>query len=135
MNAMRNLLVLVVVAGVALAAGCEKKYTIKVSNVTSEVQKVEFKERGVFTEASMNVQPDGGTDSCVIEQEEGDTVAFTIKTNKYSKDFTISKNSPSPMYFHITPNGIIGPVDKDTKVKEQWDTKKTGKVYEGEKVE
>ncbi|HUT61100.1 MAG TPA: hypothetical protein VNA25_24905 [Phycisphaerae bacterium] len=135
MKAIRTVLVVGACMAVAMAAGCDKKYTIKISNVTSEMQRVELLEKGVFAEASLVVSPDGGRETVVIKQAEDDTTAYTLKANTYTKQFTLSKSSINPMYFHITPNGIIGPVSKDTKVKEAWDIKKAGKVDEFEVIE
>ena len=135
MNAIRTVLVVGACLAVAMAAGCDKKYTIKITNVTSEIQNVDLLEKGVFPEARLAVDPDGGRESVVIKQSEDDTTAYTLKANTYSKQFTISKSSMNPMYFHITPNGIIGPVDKKTRGKETWDIKKARKLGEVEVIE
>ena len=134
MKATRYVLV-VALAAVAMAAGCEKKYTLKISNVTSEIQNVQILEQGIWAESAVSVAPDGGKESVVIKQDEDESTAFTLKANTHSTQFTISKNSLNPMYFHITPNGIIGPVGKGATVSEKWEIKKETRTEPREIIE
>ncbi len=57
MKAMKLAAVLFV--GLALMAGCDKTYTIKVTNITSDVQQVQILQNG-FPEATCDVGKDAG---------------------------------------------------------------------------
>ena len=129
-------LLLVAFALSALAmVGCEKSYTLKFTNVTSDPLNVQVKE-GAFVEREVMVPPDGGKAQTTIKQDENETICYTVQAgNKASKPFNIDKRSPDLMYFHITPNEIIGPVDEHAKVKTKWENKTSGKIGEDFKVE
>lgn len=112
-------------AGLALllagAGGCKESYTLRIINYTSEVQNIRITDSGGFPEAEFSVRPDGGKETCVIKQDSDATEGYTLRANKGTREFTISKRSPKPMFFHITPDAIIGPVDEHAKVTAKWD--------------
>lgn len=114
--------------------GCEKSYTLKFTNVTSEPLTVQVME-GRFVEREVMVPADGGKAQTTIKQEENETIGYVVQAGKQAKPFNIDKNSPDPMYFHITPDEIIGPVDEHAKIKTKWEHKTGGKVDENFKVE
>ncbi len=123
-------LLLVVLAVCALAmVGCEKTYNIKVTSALSEPVQVKILEgSGPFEKRSFTVAPDGGEREIKIKVDDEDDKNFTFVAGKFSTPFRLDKNAPDPMYFHILPDKLVGPVDKDTKVDYKWDTKVDTKV-------
>ena len=135
MKTFRGVLVLALGLSTLALLGCDKKYTLRVTNVTSDPVDVDVLEDGQFTAASTTVAPDGGKSTMVVKQGEDEVRSYTIKTENFSQKFSIEKRSPEKMYFHISPRGISGPFDKEAEVKEKWDHDVKVRVQQREKVE
>jgi hypothetical protein len=135
MKATRVLLVVCLGLAVAAGAGCSEKYTIKITNVSSEIQSIQvLDDMNYPCVDGLAVAPDGGKASCSIKQDENASVAYTLKANKYATQFTVNKGSPNPMYFRISPEGIVGPTSADARVSQKWEEKKEIRI-DREKVE
>jgi hypothetical protein len=135
MKSMRVLSVACLGLAAALMTGCDEKYTLKIMNATSEVQRIQIVDSQGFPEHEFSVTPDGGKQACTIKQDENAVESYTLKSNSFSQTFTISKKSPNPMFFHITPKEIIGPVDEHAKVSAKWDDTTPVRQTTKEKVE
>lgn len=136
MKAIRMLSVLGLAVAGLLAAGCSEKYSITVTNACNDIQSVTITDSGGFPLIDdLAVSANGGRGTCTIKQDEDASLGYVIKTNKFSKEFVISKRGPNPMYFLVTPNGITGPFEKEAKVSEKWDDSKTEQIHRGMKVE
>ena len=121
----------------AAAGGCNDtgKYEVLVINLTSQIQNVEFLDKGVFKDKTLAVEPDGGKRTCKLELMGDSPRPYTVKANTASTEFVLGdKKTPNPMKFVIFPDKIVGPVPMDAEVKGSWDIKKTEKVGEGFKV-
>jgi len=81
------------------------------------------------------VPAEGGKAVCTIKQDENDTVAYTVKTNKAETKFVIQKGVANPMYFRISPNGITGPTNSEAKVSETWQKETTVPLRTVPKIE
>jgi hypothetical protein len=122
MNANRILVAACLGLGLAVVAGCDKEYNIVVRNYTSEVQNVQISDSTGFPEREFSVAPEGGKRETTIKQSEDARESYTLKTNKFTVPFTISKQwNDQTMYFHITPKEVQGPVDKNAKLNLKWD--------------
>jgi hypothetical protein len=136
MKASQILLVMCLGLGLAVVAGCDKDYSIHIMNATGVVQNVQIADSAGFPEREFSIGADGAKEFTKIRQSEDAVESYTLKTNKFTQTFTISKQwNDRTMFFQITPDGIIGPSDKFAKVEAKWEKEKTFKTAPQFKVE
>jgi hypothetical protein len=129
MKASRILLLVCLGLGLAVVAGCDKDYSIHIMNATGAIQNVRIEDSTGFPERDFSLGADGAKQFTKIKQDENAVESYTIKTNKYTQTFTISKAwNDRTMFFQITPDGIIGPSDKFAEVNAKWEKEKVIKT-------
>lgn len=136
MKATRILLLVVLGLAVGAAAGCKETYTLHFTNVTNEIQNVRILDDMGYPDVDgLAVAAQGGKARCTVKTDPGDNRQYTIQAGTQSTKFVIDKRCPNPMFFSISPNGIMGPANQDARRSEKWDDTTTIRLPPKEKVE
>lgn len=110
---------LCLLGAVALPAGCTKEVRIQYDNATSEDVRAELEPQSVLPDQSVIVPADMA-DTPVMKvriKTEELPMNFHLRAGHFEpKAFTIHEKTPDRLFVHITPNGIIGPVDEDAEI-------------------
>ena len=120
-------ILLAVCAGVALAAvgGCSTTYDMTIRNATSQDLNVEIVDDIGIPVKEVAIAKDGGMATCSITQKDSESLSYKMIAGRASKGFVLNKETPNPMNFFITDNGITGPLSKSARFKEETKSEKT----------